>query len=243
MAALYSDDIRVREEAAREYSVFPQKRVMLPSEYKEDWQELLGSRKLTWGEPWPDSIARLATMRCWPEQAFGTANAACLLVWHRPGMGGAGGNPPPGAHIGPPVPVLGGIPHAQNVFWPKYHPSPSWRNLHKYLPQAFDGLNDPWSQIMIACLNPEPGPTGKADKRANMEAIRANGRLDKIVAVCKPRVIAACGKEVHQAIEKWQNRSNIKIIEMSHPLNWNGFGGRRDGPGIVKQLRAALCSS
>ena len=179
-------------------------------------------------------------MSKWPEHAFGTANAACLLIWHRPGMAGRDGYPPAGAYIGPKIPVLGGIPHAQNVFWPRYHPSPSWRNLHRFLPQAFDGLANPWNQIMIACLNPDPGPTGKVDQEANTAAVQRDGRLDKIVAVCKPKVVVACGAQVHQAMQLWIPPETATLLCVSHPLKCGGHGGQFDGPEVADQLRTVL---
>ena len=93
---------------------------------------------------------------------------------------------------------------------------------------------------MIACLNPEPGRAGKTDTWANMEAIREDGRLDKIAAVCKPKVVVASGNVVHEAISSWRHRGNVKILNVSHPLKWGGHGGQFDGPKVVKQLHAAL---
>ena len=238
--ALYSDDISLREEAAGKYRVFPQKRVRLPNEYKADWQALLGERKIADGEDWPEEITKLSRMSRWPDHAFGTANASCLLIWHRPGLAGRGGYPPAGAYIGPKIPVLGGIPHAQNVFWTKYHPSPSWRNLHRYLPQAFNELVNPWNQVMIACLNPELGATGKIDRHANAVAVQEGGRIDKIVEVCKPKVVVACGDAVHQSMQLWKQPKSVRLLYVSHPLKWGGHGGQFDGPEVVEQIQAAL---
>ena len=143
LSGLYADDLRVREQAAKRYRVFPQQRLSIPSEYRDDWTELLGERKIGYGESWPEDIARRARMSRWPDHAFGTANAACLLIWHRPGGAGPGGYPRAGAHIGPKVPVLGGIPHAQNLFWSRYHPSRSWKELHEYLPPGLRWTGEP----------------------------------------------------------------------------------------------------
>lgn len=240
LSGLYADDLRVREQAAKQYRIFPQQRLSIPSEYRRDWMELLGERRIGYGERWPESIARMARMSRWPDHAFGTANAACLLIWHRPGGAGPGGHPLPGAHIGPKVPVLGGIPHAQNLFWGRYHPSRSWNELHEYLPQAFAGLENPWNQVMIACLNPEPGKTGQVDRMANLAAVRGGGRIDHIVSVCRPRVIVACGDPVQRAMQRWERPDGISMLEVSHPLNWGSFGGRYHGPEVVRRLRAAL---
>ena len=239
-SGLYSDDLRVREQAAKQYRIFPQQRLSIPSEYRRDWMELLGERRIGDGEPWPDDIAGMARQSRWPDHAFGTANAACLLIWHRPGDAGPGGHPPAGAHIGPKVPVLGGIPHAQNLFWGRYHPSPSWNELHEYLPRAFAGLENPWNQVMIACLNPEPGKTGQVDRTANLAAVRQGGRIDHLVSVCRPKVIVSCGEHVQRAMQNWKRPDGISILEVSHPINWGSFGGRHHGPDVVRRLRAAL---
>ena len=240
MDVLYSDDIRLREKAAKKYRVFAHKRVKLPDEYRADWQTLLGKRNLSDGEDWLTDVARQVMRNRWPNHAFGTANAYCLLIWHRPGLAGRGGYPPAGAHIGPKVPVLGGIPHAQNVFWGKYHPSPSWRNLHQYLPAAFADLENPWSLVMIACLNPEPGGTGKIDREANDAAVQKGGRIDKIVSLCKPKIVLGCGDVVQRTLQQWERPESVRLLSVSHPLKWGGHGGQFDGPEVVERLRAVL---
>lgn len=45
----------------------------------------------------------------------------------------------------------------------------SWDLLHRGLVEAF-GLVHPWATVMVACLNPQAGPTGKADRLANRDA-------------------------------------------------------------------------
>ena len=240
MDDLYSDDIKEREQAAKKYRMFPQQRVKLPNKYRHHWKELLGKRRISAGDVWPADTAKLARMSRWPEHAFGTANAACLFLWHRPGEAKRGGYNQDDIYIGPKIPVLGGIPHAHNKFWIRYNTSPSWRNLHKYLPQAFDRLEDPWSQVMIACLNPEHGDTGDIDLDANMAAVQKDGRIDRIVAVCKPKVILACGTPVQRAMPSWRNPQKIRVIYASHPSALGKYHWSYEGPEIVEQLRVAL---
>lgn len=201
-----------------------------------DWRAIVGDRDIKRGRQWPSRLAKATSRTLWPKQAFGTANAACLLIWHRPGIPNEDGV----LNIEPGIPVLGGIPHPHNVLWPRYHPSPSWRNLHKYLPRAFSDLEEPWSQVMIACLNPEPGKTGSTDRTANMEAVKPGGRLDLIVSVCQPRAILLCGNQVQEAIGYWTPSIEADLIPTSHPLKWDGHGGQRDGPSVVAALQRSF---
>ena len=233
---LYSKDLKVRERASCLYRMFSAQ----PAESLADWREVLEGRDPSHGAEWPEEIRPLVVPEAWPQHAFGTANAACLLLWHRPGDAGPNAHPPAGSYIGPHTPILGGVGHAHNLLWPKRHPSPSWHNVCKFLPQALDALRNPWSQITIACLNPEPGRTGNTDRRANRQAVAAGGRLDSIVAVCRPLAILACGIPVQEAIRYWSNPTGSRIIRVNHPLKWNGHGGVYDGQKVVEELRAAL---
>lgn len=233
---LYSSDISERERAASRYRVFSESLTETPLH----WSTLLDGRKLNDGLVWPKFMQRLVDPETWPEHAFGTANAACLVVWHRPGkvkrMDHRAGD-----YIGPHTPILGGIGHAHNELWHKLHPNRSWFNLHKFLPQALaKSLVNPWSQVMLVCLNPIPGETGSVDEHANDQAVSPGGRLDSIVDVCRPLVVLACGKPVCKSIRQWSNPMGIQVIRASHPLMWNGFGGVYDGPKVVEELQTKL---
>ncbi|MYB39189.1 MAG: hypothetical protein F4Y26_17755 [Gammaproteobacteria bacterium] len=238
-AELYSDGIREREEAASAYRVFPSAAAKSLDQWHDLWDGLFTGDPDN-GLDWPMEIRSAVSPEAWPKHAFGTANAGCLVLWHRPGLAGRGGHPPAGAYIGPHIPVLGGIGHAHNVKWPTRHPSPSWRNLHQFLPTALDTLNNAWSQVMIACVNPEPGAAGSIDRTANRRAVAPHGRLDSIVAVCRPLAVLACGTPVCDAIDNWANPTGVTIVRVSHPLKWNGHGGVFDGPHMVERLRGAL---
>ena len=48
-------------------------------------RELLDGRDLNSGLDWPDNLLSLLKTRKWPEYSFGSANASCLVVLHRPG--------------------------------------------------------------------------------------------------------------------------------------------------------------
>lgn len=234
MSSLFSHDVSERERAAAEYKVFS-KSTSIPDKHRDEWGELLGPKGLEDGIPWPHKLAELAQPHTWPEFAFGTANAACILIWHRPGKPGEHG-----LYIEPRVPVLGGIGHAHNVFWPRYHSSPSWRLLHKYLPLVFKGLKSPWSQVMTACINAEPGATRKVDLKANKDTVNS-GILDHIVSLCQPRVILLCGTPVHKATTSWNASSNVEILRVPHPSTWDGYGGHgSQGPAIVRRLKELL---
>lgn len=235
MDNLFSDDPRIREAEAGKYKVFAEN-ITLPAQHANEWQRLLGSKTVDQGDPWPHHLTEIAKPDTWPEFSFGTANAACVLVWHRPGRPGQRG-----LYIEPNLPVLGGIPHAHNAFWyPRYHASPSWRLLHKYLPLAFKGLKNPWSQLMTACINAEPGATGSVDTKANKDAVN-NGVLDRVVALCQPRIILLCGTPVHKATARWDAPSRTEVLRVSHPSTWDGYGGHgSQGPEIVSRLQDIL---
>ena len=70
---------------------------------------MLDGRDLESGRDWPEQLLGLLKTRKWPEYTFGTANASCLVVLHRPGD--ASVNKVSGdTFISPDLPVLGGIP-------------------------------------------------------------------------------------------------------------------------------------
>ena len=85
MNELFSSDVELREQAGGNYRVFA-KRTRIPKRYRADWKLLLGSRDPSDGLRWPRKLRRQARKGQWPKYAFGTANAACLLVMHRPGL-------------------------------------------------------------------------------------------------------------------------------------------------------------
>ena len=123
MDDLFSDDARVREKAAGRYRVFAE-RVRIPRRFQPDWQLLLGNRDPNDGTEWPEQLAESAHKTRWPEYAFGTANAACLLVMHRPGLEKDVEKVEDldrVLFVEPRFPVLGGIPHAHNALFPVNH--------------------------------------------------------------------------------------------------------------------------
>ena len=85
MDDLFSDDVKLREKTADKYRVFAEK-VHIPKRFRADWKQLLGNRDPNDGLQWPQELRRQARKARWPQYAFGTANAACLLVMHRPGL-------------------------------------------------------------------------------------------------------------------------------------------------------------
>ena len=216
---LFSDDPRLREEAASRYRVFPG-RVRIPKQFRQDWQQLLGHKSENDGLQWPNQLAQLARPHRWPEYAFGTANAACLLVMHRPGLGSGEESVESldrVLFIKPRVPVLGGIPHAHNALFPRrYNKSPTWLRIHDYLKPAFEGLKSPWSQLMTCNINTEHGPYGIADEGKNVQGLSI---LDHIVTLCRPKIIVLCGKKVHAATASWS--TDVKTIRVAHPSMWH----------------------
>ena len=184
---LYSRDLRERELAAALYRVFPEIQHTTPPY----WEQVLNGRDPNEGLDWPSRILSHVSAAVWPKHAFGTANAACLVIWHRPGKSKKMDHRA-GSYLGPHTPILGGIGHVHNVRWSSLHPNPSWYNLHKFLPQALkNSLVNPWSQVMLMCLNPIPGFTGKVDRIANLQTVAPGGRLDSVVSVCRPLVVLA----------------------------------------------------
>lgn len=148
---LFAWSLSERLNASRKYEVFGLPVTFTGTE-KASWLQLRGG-SLTGGEPWPDVLKD--SVKHWPEHAFGTANAAVLVLWHRPGMGAGGSEP--GGYLGPQFPNLGGIPHLHVREWPRRHPDPSWNNLTKFVAAGLRAIDitDPWPHVM--CLNPEPG--------------------------------------------------------------------------------------
>ena len=236
MTDLFSRSLQLRLATARQFSVFASSVKFAGSE-KAAWIQLRGG-PLEDGQPWPDDLRKRATD--WPQHAFGTANAAVLVLWHRPGMGAGGSEP--GGYLGPRFPNLGGIPHLHVKEWPRRHPDPSWSNLTKFVAEGFTqfGVWDPWPHVMIACLNPQPGATGKVDRAANLKAVEPGGRLDQIAETVQPIILLACGGEVHRALDKWNPPLAMGVELVSHPLHWGSFAGSRHGPAVARQLAEAL---
>ena len=226
MKDLFSDDVRSREKAAAQYRVFAEK-VRIPRKFRIDWQQLLGSRNTNDGLEWPEQLAKGARKTQWPEYAFGTANAACLLVMHRPGL-------EKGAEkvedlnrvlfIEPIFPVLGGIPHAHNaLFWEQYlrYEKPSdktWRRIHEYLKPAFDGLENPWSQLMTCNINTQHSSYGEVDDASNLQGLDI---LDHISLLCQPKIVLLCGGDVHTATRYWEPSLDTNIENVAHPSMWH----------------------
>jgi len=236
MNELFSSSLSERLTASRRYQVFGS-HVTYTGTEKASWLQLRGG-SLGGGEPWPDVLKD--SVKRWPEHAFGTANAAVLVLWHRPGMGAGGSEP--GGYLGPRFPNLGGIPHLHVKEWPRRHPDPSWNNLTKFVAAGFRAIDitDPWPHVMIACLNPDPGPTGKVDRAANLKAVERGGRLDQIVETTRPIVMLACGGEVHRAVASWSPRVPVAVAPVSHPLHWGSFAGSRHGPEVARLLGETL---
>jgi len=233
---LFSTELKEREQAASKYRTFS-RGTEIPKQYAPYWRHCNGD-----GDEWPNEIAEFTSDKIWPEHAFGTANAALVIFWHRPGLGSA--ELPAGAHIGPRFPVLGGSPHPHVKHWPLLHPSPSWRRLQKYLSQALSGLGmrDCFSQVMIACINPIPGATGSIDTAANSASAEPGGAMDIVTQLCRPRVVLLCGRQV-QAVGAIYRKyhSAAHNIEVPHPLKWDGHGGEKmKGDEIARLIRDVL---
>lgn len=239
MDKLYSDDPVVREAEAARYHIF-HKKVNIPTKWRRYWKELLDGRDLESGHDWPEQLLGLLKTRKWPEYTFGTANASCLVVLHRPGD--ASVNKVSGdTFISPDLPVLGGIPHAHNALWyPKCSKSQTWRSLHCYLVPAFARLNHPWSQVMTTNLTTTPARTGITDSQANLRTVNSR-LLDFIINLCQPRLILLCGNPVQKATANWSPPPRIEVIECKHPSRglWDrdgGMEGRRIRDTIKKVL-------
>ena len=236
MDKLYSNDPIVREEEATKYHVF-HKKVRIPAKWRGDWNEILDARGVNTGLAWPNHLLRLMKSRKWPEFSFGTANASCLIVMHRPGDTNV--NTVDETHIAPDLPVLGGIPHAHNEFWyPKYSTSQTYQSLHNYLKPAFAKLKSPWSQVMTTNLTTTHAGTGQVDSKANLRAVNG-GLLDFLTSLCQPRLVLLCGGEVHKAAAKWSPPPYVEVLECDHPSfqHWS-----RDGVRVQKTIERVLFS-
>ena len=244
MEDLFSDDARLREKIAGQYKEFAGK-TRIPSKFRSDWRQLLGDRDIDAGLEWPEELAKLAHISQWPEYAFGTANAACLLVMHRPGLDDGVEKVEDlerTLFIEPRFPVLGGIPHAHiTLFWERYlrREKPkgnTWRNIYKYLKPAFGDLNNPWSQLMTCNLNPRHGHYGEVDDDANIQGLRI---LNHVVALCQPKLILLCGGYVHKATSSWNTSLETHIVKVAHPSAWDrhnmNLPGGCETAGIIQQ--------
>ena len=221
MNELFSDDVKLREQTAGHYRVFAEK-IRIPKRYRSDWKFLLGSRDPSDGLRWPRKLRKQARKARWPKYAFGTANAACLLVMHRPGLEGnveKAEDLDRVLFIKPRFPVLGGIPHAHNALFPVNHlrNNNTWNNIHKYLKPAFEDLRNPWSQLMTCNLNPEHGHTGEVDAASNVQGLKI---LDQLVKLCQPKLILLCGGDVHRATVHWDQPQNARVERITHPSVW-----------------------
>ena len=237
---LFSDDIRLREEAAGRYRVFSED-IRIPEQFRRDWEQVLGGKNEDDGWEWPRGLAQLADTSRWPEYAFGTANAACLLVMHRPGLnkGENVESPDRVLFIEPSIPVLGGIPHAHNELYRECYGVPrdaTWRYIHRYLKPAFDGLRNPFSQLMTCNLNIEHGSYGITDVAMNIGGLSI---LDHIVSLCQPRLILLCGGKVHKATQSW--KADAKVLRVAHPSMWHRSSMRLpNGDKTASEVRKTL---
>ena len=240
MDDLFSDDVKLREKAAGRYRVFAEK-VRIPKRYRSDWLLLLGDRDPNDGLAWPEHLRKYASKARWPKYAFGTANAACLLVMHRPGLESDVAKVEDldrDLFIKPRFPVLGGIPHAHNALFPVNYlrTNPTWNNIHKYLEPAFEGLQNPWSQLMTCNINTQHGHTGEVDPTKNIQGLMI---LDQLATLCQPKLVILCGGYVHKAAHSWDPPQNTRLEMVAHPSVWqrtsmslpNGY----ETAGIVRQ--------
>ena len=243
MSRLYSDDPILREQEAASYRVF-HKKVHISHKWRKEWDDLLGDRHMDTGLDWPDSLLSLLETRQWPKYTFGNANALCLVVLHRPG--GTESRLEEDTFISPNLPVLGGIPHAHNMFWwdPRYNGSRTYRGLHHYLEPAFSRLENPWSQVMTTCLNPKHGRPGEVDLQANLLAVKKGGSLDYLVELCQPRLVLLCGVPVHDAVARggWNAPPNVELLKCDHPSYpfWDPWS--RDGDKVKDTIERVLFS-
>lgn len=236
LTELYSSDVRSRVSAAAGYTVFPE-RSEPPAAFRTSWLKALGGQDAKSGDRWPGDLAAACASGTWPRHAFGTANAPLLVLWHRPGVAA------PGSQIEPETPTLGGVGHAHvERFVPDYLArDKSWDLLHEYVGRglAAFGLSHSWAAVMVACLNPQPGPTGAVDVLASRTALEPGGRLDQICATTRPLLVLACGNPVRDALraQGWRPPTGATLIGVDHPAAWDGYGsGRREGQDVVLPL-------
>src|SRR5688572_5505166 len=142
LSELYSSDVRTRVSAAAQYTVFSSGGEP-PAAFRTSWLKTMRGGVATSGRPWPSELTAACAAGTWPQHAFGTANAALLVLWHRPGVAA------PGALIAPETPTLGGVGHAHvERFVPDYlSRDKSWDLLHEYVGRglAAFGLVHPWA--------------------------------------------------------------------------------------------------
>lgn len=232
---LYDNDLRVREREAGRFTVFPDGGAP-PVSAAHFWSIVLAGRSADAGEPWPDDLrAQCANEAEWRDAfAFGTANAAVVVIWNRPGVEGERAAVEP---IEPPVPTLGGVAHAHvRCHGPRLRYDQSWRGLTTYLTRGLSPLRlrDPLSMVMTVCLNPVFARTGVSDASANLRGLERGGVVDRVIDVTQPILTLACGNPVGEAIAaaRWQpSKGELRFV--SHPSIWTR---RRDGERTIVPL-------
>jgi hypothetical protein len=158
----------------------------------------------------------------WPDHVFGPANASLLVLIHQPGQR-RGLVRPSRPVVQPSQPILGGVGHLHVLEAPSRYPnSLTWRMIDQYLKPVLAEVDRlrPWALAMIANINPASGFEGEQDEAANRAAVTRGGRLDRIVALCRPKVVLACGIPVKSALKSWSPSLDLRVIDADHPRHW-----------------------
>ena len=238
LSALYSPDLRARAKAAAEFTVFADGGTV-PRRWRSDWEACDGWRDPTQGLPWPESMRVAAAARRWPRHAFGTANAAVLVLLHRPGgqEDEAGGVP----WIEPRTPTLGGISHAHvEQYAPRYLPiSRTWTALLRHLRAGLSvfRLEHPLAAVMVACLiDSSSRDRVKGAPHEYRAALATDGRLARICGLIEPLAVIACGGHVHTELDNagWSPPNGAPVFRVEHP-SYQGWGS--GGPAVQAMFR------
>jgi hypothetical protein len=227
---LWAPSLVERLRAARRYRLFPEN-VDIPRRWQTAWRRVADvnaeAARLVWTA---DMDGRFSN---WEQHAFGTANAAVLLLWDRPGP--LSDDKPD--WIDPRVPNLGGVPHAHvRLYRELIKPnSTGWRNIQTDVGQGLSGIAgfDALSMLMVACLNPVRGD--KPDLGANREAMSRGGRIQRIIQAVQPMVVLVCGDRsaIQDAVREHERiLAGAAVLYLHHPRAWE-TDKRRHGRRVV----------
>lgn len=235
--SLFAPSLNTRESAAAGYTVFADGNAP-PSMYAYEWSKVTKGKRA--GVHWPDALREFCGEEAWPRYAFGTANAAILLLLHRPGMAGQGAGLD---HIPPRTPTLGGVPHAHVWGW-----SPSrdktWGSIRTFVRDGLRdaGLNDALSMLMTANINVAPASTGDVDQKANRRGLAVGGPIEHVIRTTQPLLILACGRPVWDALDAVSFRPEYggTPVRVTHPQVWNDVRHRDNALAPERSLLPAL---
>ena len=71
---------------------------------------------------------------------------------------------------------------------------------------------------MTCNINARHGHHGEVDSAENLQGMSI---LDRIVALCQPKIVLMCGGEVHKATDRWLGPNGMNVVNVAHPSMWH----------------------